>query len=65
MLNTLYDVFPHYRDEVAEIDETLPLTFGLLPSATTKKKRKKAKISQETLVPKEFVFDVNLSKPIV
>ena len=66
MLNTLCDVFPHYRNEAAEMDKSLPPTSRLSPAATTKKKRKNAKVSQEILWQKEFtVFDINHSKPIV
>ena len=49
MLKTVCDVVPHYRDEAAKIDEALPSTSGLSPAVTTKKKRKKAKVSQEIL----------------
>ena len=66
MLNTLCDVFPHYRDEAAKMDEALPPISGLSPAATTEKKGKKAKVSQEILWPKEFpVFEINHAKPIV
>ena len=64
MLNTMCDVFPHYRDKAAKMDS--PPTSGLSLATTTKKKQKKAKVSQEIFWPKEFpVFDVNVSKLIV
>ena len=56
MLNTLSDVVPHYRDQAAEMDKALPSTSGLSPAATTKKKRKKVKVSQEILWKKKFLF---------
>ena len=56
MLNTVCDVVPHSGDEAAEMDEALPSTSGLLPAATTKKKRKKAKVSQEILQKRSSCF---------
>ena len=56
MLNTLFDVAPHYRDEVTETNEALPSISGLPPAATKKNKRKKAKVSQEILWQKKFLL---------
>ena len=37
MLNTLCDVVPHYRDEAAVMDEALPFSSSLSPTATAQK----------------------------
>ena len=52
MLNMLCNVVPHCRDKAAEMDEALSFSPGLSPAAATKKKRKKAKVSQEIFIEK-------------